>query len=663
MKLSEQLRTIPEKATQYLFPQDPTDSELLDFVEANQPSLPFTTEWSKGFPSSTFIDPQTHYKVTQTAGIGEIPDSMTIYNLYKDRAQRMPNEPLYSYRVHGQWKTKTALEVLDEIREVAKGFIYKGFNKGDSIGFMCHSCYEWDLIDAAVVSIGGVLATIYDSDSPQQIRAILENSDAHILIVETIEMKEKAQIAIQGLEGFKNLYCIEEGDIDVFKAYGKSVSEAELSKRIDSITKKDLCSIVYTSGSTAAPKGVEMTHENYCITALNLNSYMPQILSDPTGSILMFLPQAHSFARAINYICVAGTLHIYIAESFKTLLTDLQVARPTCLIGVPRVYEKIYNAATQKAGHGLKGQIFARAAKNARKHALSVFKQNRLGLPATVGHMAYDVAVFSQLRSVLGGRAKWIVCGGAPLNTSLLLFFRGAGIPLYQGYGLTETTAPCAFTPPFIPVQPASVGIAFPGFSIRISDDSEIQVKGAATFSAYHKNEKLSKEAFTEDGWYITGDLGHITNDGYLYITGRKKDLIITAGGKNVSPGPLESAIKESPLVSQALVLGDRRPFISALITLEEPAVRDWLKSHHLDPTMSMEDIVKNAAVRAEIQKAVEKANAHESRAESVRKFIILPEDFTQENGLLTASMKVIRPKVLQRYEHLLNTQMYVPKR
>ena len=441
------------------------------------------------------------------------------------------------------------------------------------------------------------------------------------------------------------------------------LSDEELDERIDSVKKTDLCSIVYTSGSTAAPKGVEMTHEHYCQTALNLPAYMPDLLHDKRNTILLFLPQAHSFARAINYIVVSSNVRIYIATGIKTLISDLQVAKPTLMIVVPRVLEKVYNAASQKAGHGPKGVVFASAVVAAQNYMKEVSANGKAGALTRTRRAAFDPIVYSSLREVLGGRAKWIVAGGAPLDPELLAFFRGAGVPVYEGYGLTETTAPCAFNPLGTPFHAGSVGIAFPGFSLRIAEDGEIQVKGRAVFPRYHKNDEATELSFTEDGWYVTGDLGRIDNDGFLYITGRKKDLIITAGGKNVSPGPIEEVIQRCEFVSQALVLGDKRPFISALVTLDEESLRPWLAAKGLDENMPLEDAAKNAAVRAEVQKWVDQANEGVSRAESVRKFIILPEEFTQENGLMTASMKVIRPKVIKRYSTLLNTQMYTKRK
>ena len=625
--------------------------------------LPHTAEWGPGYPSTTFLDPETGLLTTKTEGNPPLDEGTSIYDIYADRAARMGDEPLYTFKQDGDWHTKTANETLADIRAVAKGLLHYGLKKGDGVAFMCRTSYDWDVFDAAVMACGGVLATIYDTDSAEQIRNIVNNSDARLLVVETTDMKAKADGAETECPTLEHIVCFETGGLDEIKAYGSGVSDEALDARIDSVQKTDLCSIVYTSGSTAAPKGVEMTHEHYCATAFNLPDYMPELLHDKKNTVLLFLPQAHSFARAINYICVASNLHIYIAQGIKTLTADLQVAKPTIMIGVPRVLEKVYNAASQKAGHGAKGVAFAAAVVAAQNYMKEVSTKGKAGTLTKARRAAFDPVVYASLREVLGGRAKWIVAGGAPLDPELLAFFRGAGVPVYEGYGLTETTAPCAFNVLGVPYHQGSVGIAFPGFELRIAEDGEIQVKGASVFPKYHKNGEATEDSFTEDGWYKTGDLGRIDDDGFLYIIGRKKDLIITAGGKNVSPGPIEDVIKRCEFVSQALVLGDKRPFISALITLDEEALRPWLESKGLNRDMSMEEASSNAAVRAEVQKWVDQANEGVSRAESVRKFIILPEEFTQENGLMTASMKVIRPKVIKRYATLLNTQMYTKKK
>lgn len=625
--------------------------------------LPHTAEWGPGYPSTTFLDPETGLLTTKTEGNPPLDEGTSIYDIYADRAARMGDEPLYTFKQDGDWHTKTANETLADIRAVAKGLLHYGLKKGDGVAFMCRTSYDWDVFDAAVMACGGVLATIYDTDSAEQIRNIVNNSDARLLVVETTDMKAKADGAETECPTLEHIVCFETDGLDEIKAYGSGVSDEALDARIDSVQKADLCSIVYTSGSTAAPKGVEMTHEHYCATAFNLPDYMPELLHDKKNTVLLFLPQAHSFARAINYICVASNLHIYIAQGIKTLTADLQVAKPTIMIVVPRVLEKVYNAASQKAGHGAKGVAFAAAVVASQDYMKEVSTKGKAGTLTKARRAAFDPVVYASLREVLGGRAKWIVAGGAPLDPELLAFFRGAGVPVYEGYGLTETTAPCAFNVLGVPYHQGSVGIAFPGFELRIAEDGEIQVKGVSVFPKYHKNGEATEDSFTEDGWYKTGDLGRIDDDGFLYIIGRKKDLIITAGGKNVSPGPIEDVIKRCEFVSQALVLGDKRPFISALITLDEEALRPWLESKGLNRDMSMEEASSNAAVRAEVQKWVDQANEGVSRAESVRKFIILPEEFTQENGLMTASMKVIRPKVIKRYATLLNTQMYTKKK
>lgn len=633
------------------------------FTAAEGIPLPHTDYWSENYPTTTYIDEKTHLLTSTTEGVTDIPDDMTIYSLYADRARRTGDGPLFHFKDNGRWVTKSANEALEDIRAAAKGLMHRGLKIGDRVAFMCRTSYEWDIVDAAVLSIGGVLSTIYDTDSAAQIRTIVNNSDAKVLIVQTRDMLERADGAIEDCRSLKHISCLENGALQELQAYGRSVSDEELDRRIASVKLDDLCTIVYTSGSTSAPKGVELTQRNLVAFALNINAFIPDLLNTDDGSILMFLPQAHVFARAINYGVVYSSIQVYIATGIGTLISDLQVAKPTIMIGVPRVFEKVYNAASQKAGHGIKGRIFASATKTARSYMTDVSDNGKASFPQTVLHAAYGPLVYSSLKEALGGRAKWLVCGGAPIDPQLLSFFRGAGIPVYEGYGMTETSAPCTFNPLGTPFHAGSVGITFPGFSIRISEEDEIQIRGEGAFRRYHKNDEATKQAFTDDGWIASGDLGAFTHDGFLYITGRKKDLIITAGGKNVSPTPIEEAIRRCPLVSQAVVLGDKRPFISALITLDEESLRDWLGANSLDRDMSLDDAADNAAVRGEIQKYVDLANEGVSRAESVRKFIVLPEDFSQDNGMLTASMKVIRPHVIKRYQKLLDTQMYTPRR
>ncbi len=633
-------------------------------IRSGGPKILFEADWcADGYPSMTRVD-RSGLVETSTRGIGEIPKFMTIYSLYRSRAERMADRPLYTYRSKdnpNKWLTKTAVETLEDIRKLCKGFIGMGLKHGEGVALMCSTRYEWNIVDAGVMSIGGVLSTIYDTDSPKQMKAIIENSGAKMLIVETKEMKAKAELAEIGKTC--QVFCMEDEALDRIRAYGQSVSDEDLNRRIDAVQKTDLCSIVYTSGSTSAPKGVEITHENFCAAASNLAAYLPSIMADPKGSALLFLPMAHVFARTINYMCVFSRVRAYISSNFKNLVSDLQYSKPTAMIGVPRVYEKLYNAVSQNAGMGWKGRVFAMSVKTARAYMQEINKRGKPRIYTSFLRTAFDTSIYSRLRDLLGGRAKWLVCGGAPLDPNLLAFYRGAGIPVYEGYGLTETTAPCAFSPQGLPYRHGSVGIAFPGATLRCSEEGEIEVKGDSVFSRYHNNEEATREAFDKDGWCLTGDLGYIDDQGFLYVTGRKKNLIITAGGKNVAPEAMEKEIERCPLVSQVVVLGDRRPFVSALLTLDEPALRLWLKSQKLDEQMSLEEACKNPAVRMEIQKYIDEANKEESQAESVRKFIIIPEDFTQENGLLTPSMKIIRKKVMDRYSDLLNKEMYTPKK
>ena len=639
--------------------ENSTDEEE-DAHHLPQPELPSEIEYGDGgHPTRTYVDHKTGMMTTTTPGAETLPDSYTIYDLYRERAERLPDSPLFTFRQNGVWVDRTGKEVLEEIRQTAKGLMHLGLKKGDCVAFMSATSYAWDIVDAGVVSIGGVLATIYDTDSPEQMEHIVDNGDAVFLIVQTADMQKKAETVQKKCKGLKRVFTLDTGDLEAIQAYGQAVSDAELDARLESVHKTDVCSIVYTSGSTAAPKGVELTHEDFCYQAKSLRAYNPRLLSG--GTALFFLPQAHNFARAINYIVVNSGIRAYISSSIRTLITDLQVARPSIMIGVPRVFEKIYNAASQKAGHGFKGHVFADSVAVARRWTREMGAYGHASRATLALRRVYDPMVYKPLRELLGGRAQWLVCGGAPLDPSLVGFFRGAGIPLYEGYGLTETTGPCAFNPINAPIHMGSCGVAFPGFSVRVSDEGELQVRGIANMAGYHKNKAETARSFTADGWYRTGDIGAIAPDGFISVTGRIKDLIITAGGKNVSPEPIQEAIERCPIVENAIVLGDRRPFVSALVTLDPQQLRGWLKDHGLDENMPAEEAATNAAVRSEVQDYIDKANEGESRAESVRKFIILPDRFTQANGLISASLKVIRPKVIRTYQKLLNEQMYVP--
>ena len=596
----------------------------------------------------------------------EVRDDESIYSLLTGRIARTGEDTVIAERktAPGQWTKVTTGEFHNAVLAAAKGLIAFGINKGDAVTIFSTTRYEWGVLDFALAAIGAVNVPIYDTDSAAQAERILNDSDVKLAIADNRERFDRLDSVIDRCPSLKHILMLDSNAMGALEGLGVTVSDEELEARIDSVHADDLATIVYTSGSTGAPKGAELSHRNFISITRAGSLALHEIVLEDHPRLLLFLPLAHCFARFIQYASIASDDGVvgYLPDT-KTLLPDLRSFEPTYLLGVPRVFEKVYNAASQKAGHGAKGVAFAAAVVAAQNYMKEVSAKGKAGALAKARRMAFDPVVYASLREVLGGRAQWIVAGGAPLDPELMAFFRGAGVPVYEGYGLTETTAPCAFNPLGVPYHQGSVGVAFPGFELRIAEDEEIQVKGTAVFPKYHKNEEASEDSFTEDGWYRTGDLGRIDDDGFLYIIGRKKDLIITAGGKNVSPGPIEEVIKRCEFVSQALVLGDKRPFISALITLDEEALRPWLESKGLNRDMSMEEASSNAAVRAEVQKWVDQANEGVSRAESVRKFIILPEEFTQENGLMTASMKVIRPKVIKRYATLLNTQMYTKKK
>ena len=596
----------------------------------------------------------------------EIRDDQTIYSLLTDRLARTGADTVIAAKKigPGRWQNVTAGEFHERVVSAAKGLIALGITKGDAVTIFSSTRLEWGILDFALAAVGAVSVPIYDTDSAPQAQRIMNDSAVKLAFADNRERYDRLDSVKDHCPTLKQILMIDGNALGALEGLGVAVSDEELDEHVATVRTNDLATIVYTSGSTGNPKGAELTHKNFVSITIAASQALHEVVLDDHPRLLLFLPLAHCFARFIQYASIASDDGVvgYLPDT-KSLLPDLRSFEPTYLLGVPRVFEKVYNAASQKAGHGPKGVVFASAVVAAQNYMKEISANGKASALTRARRAAFDPIVYSSLREVLGGRMKWIVAGGAPLDPELLAFFRGASVPVYEGYGLTETTAPCAFNPLGTPFHAGSVGVAFPGFSLRIAEDGEIQVKGRAVFPRYHKNDEATELSFTEDGWYATGDLGRIDNDGFLYITGRKKDLIITAGGKNVAPGPIEEAIQRCEFVSQALVLGDKRPFISALITLDEESLRPWLAAKGLDENMSLEDASQNAAVRAEVQKWIDQANEGVSRAESVRKFIILPEEFTQENGLMTASMKVIRPKVIKRYSTLLNTQMYTKKK
>ena len=588
----------------------------------------------------------------------------TIYSLLTDRIARSGEDsPLTENKeADGAWSKLTAGQFNDRVRAIAKGLIAFGIKKGDAVTIFSATRVEWGLLDFALAAVGAVTVPIYDTDSAAQAERILNDSNVKLAIADNQERFDRLDSVLDHCPSLERILMLDANAVEALEGLGVMVSSEELDERIASVNADDLATIVYTSGSTGTPKGAELSHRNFVSITRAAADCVPEVL-EGNSRLLLFLPLAHCFARFIQYFAFTSDAGVIgYLPSTKTLPHDMQVFEPTFVLAVPRVFEKVYNAASRKAGTGWKGRLFAKSVEFAREWT----EMEQAGIAPTpkqkAEHAMYEKLVYSTIRSAFGPRIKYLACGGAPLDRKLATFFNGIGLTMIQGYGLTETAAPFAFTRVHDNVI-GTVGQPVPGSSVRISPTGELEVKGQNVFLGYHNLPEKTTETFAEDGWLKTGDLASIDDEGHITLTGRAKDIIITAGGKNVSPGPIEDVIKRCEFVSQALVLGDKRPFISALITLDEEALRPWLESKGLNRDMSMEEASSNAAVRAEVQKWVDQANEGVSRAESVRKFIILPEEFTQENGLMTASMKVIRPKVIKRYATLLNTQMYTKKK
>lgn len=490
-------------------------------------------------------------------------------------------------------------------------------------------------------------------------------TDSHVvsIFVEDDEQRGKVDEVSGSEPQLRNVAVIDHGIIDKLSREGLAISDGDLDKRIADVHGDDLATIVYTSGSTGEGKGVEITHFNFVSIIISGEHTMNKIgMREGGGTYLCFLPLAHVFARYMQFYAMAGTLTLALSSSMKTILDDFQATHPTLVLGVPRVFEKIYNAATQKAGTGFEGRVFARAAKVARQWSKAQQAGKGIPLGIRMAHAFFDGLVYKQIRDVLGGHVDYIVSGGAPIDDKLAHFFNGCGLPLLAGYGMTETCAPAAVNP-VKGYKIGSVGTPLEGMSFAVASDGEILIKGPAIMRGYHNNPKATAEAIDKDGWLHSGDLGKIDDDGFIYITGRKKDILITAGGKNVSPEPLETSVMTDPIVSQCLVIGDRRPFIAALITLDLGATNTWLVAHGYSKAKDLNEARHMPSVIAEVDKAVKNANQLVSRAESIRKFEILDTDFTQKNGMLTPSLKAKRPVITKRFADLINNTIYVPRR
>lgn len=595
----------------------------------------------------------------------EIRDDQTIYSLLTERLARTGADTVIAAKKigPGRWQNVTTGEFHERVVSAAKGLIALGIAKGDAVTIFSSTRLEWGILDFALAAVGAVSVPIYDTDSAPQAQRIMNDSAVKLAFADNRERFDRLDSVKDHCPALKQILMIEGNALGALEGLGVAVSDEELNERVATVRTGDLATIVYTSGSTGNPKGAELTHKNFVSITISASQALHEVVLDDHPRLLLFLPLAHCFARFIQYASIASDDGVvgYLPDT-KTLLPDLRSFEPTYLLGVPRVFEKVYNAASHKAGAGWKGRLFVKAAEAARVWS----RKEQAGEQHTFAEIAerakYETLVYRTVRGALGPKIKYVACGGAPLSLDLAHFYNGIGLPMIQGYGMTETAAPFAATRVTDNVI-GTVGQPAPGSSIRISDEGELQVKGPNVFRGYHNLPEKTAEAFTADGWLRTGDLSEIDDEGHIVITGRIKDIIITAGGKNVSPIPLEEEIAKCPIVEHCVVVGDQRPFIGALVTLDPESLALWLPAHGLSTETPVDRLATNAAVREEIQQYVDKANATVSRAESVRKFAVLDTQFTQENKCLTPSLKVVRPAVNRVFADVIDNEIYNGKR
>jgi len=557
-----------------------------------------------------------------------------------------PHDVAFSTPSSGAWVDITNAEFLADVRALAKGLMAAGIGVGERVAVMSKTRYEWTLADFAVWTAGAISVPIYETSSAEQVSWIVGDAGCAAVILETPTHAGILSSVRADHAGLRQVWEIEAGGLDTLKAAGSEVTDEELEARRSQVNRADVATVIYTSGTTGRPKGCQLTHDNFMALAENTAERMKVVLAADGASTLLFLPLAHVFARFVQVICVQAGVRMGHTADIKNLLADFGTFSPTFILSVPRVFEKIYNSSEQKATAEGKGRIFATAAATAIAWS-SAQDDGRPGALLNAKHAVFDRLVYSKLRAAMGGKVVYAVSGGAPLGTRLGHFYRGIGLTVLEGYGLTETTAPATMNTPEL-IKIGTVGPPLPGVSIQIAGDGEILIKGINVFAAYRNNETATREAIV-DGWFHTGDIGELDGDGFLKITGRKKELLVTAAGKNVAPAVLEDRLRAHPLVSQCIVVGDQKPFIGALVTLDAEMLPSWARNNGLEG-LSTEEARAHEVILAEVQRAVDEANKSVSKAESIRKFTILAGDFTEDNGYLTPSLKLKRNIVMKDY-------------
>jgi long-chain acyl-CoA synthetase len=583
-----------------------------------------------------------------------VDESANLTDPVWDNAETAPNTVQFVRRAPGRAgadgaRTEvTCRQFRDEVAELARGLVAAGIQPGARVGLMCRTRYEWTLVDYAIWAAGGVTVPIYETCGAEQVAWVLSDSGAVACVVETAAHALNVAGVRDGLPALEHVWQIDAGDLDTLVKTGANIAPAEIDVRRKKAKAGDVATIIYTSGTTGRPKGCVLTHRNMYADIANAIPVLPGLFN-PGASTLLFLPLAHAFARLIQIGAVHARATMAHSADVKNLVNELQEFRPTFVLSVPRVFEKMHSGAAQKARAEGKGKIFAAAERAAVAYSQALDTPGGPGLGLRLRHRAFDRLVYRRLRAALGGHCRTAISGGAPLGARLAHFFRGTGVIVLEGYGLTETS-PAAAANLEQATRIGTVGRPLPGVTIRVADDGEILIKGDLVFQGYWNNPEATAEVLDDAGWFRTGDLGRLDADGFLRITGRKKEIIVTAGGKNVAPAVLEDRIRAHPLVSQAVVVGDRQPFIAALITVDEEAWPRWRAERGLPRESTIADARDHPALRAEIQQAVDEANRAVSKAEAVKVFRILPRDFSEATGELTPSMKVKRAVVHTTY-------------
>ena len=582
----------------------------------------------------------------------EIPASANLAGVIFRRAAEQPQAVVLRRQdASGAWQDVTAGRLRDEVVAAAKGLVAAGIEAGDRVALMSHSRYEWTLLDYAIWAAGAVTVPVYETSSAEQAEWILSNSGARACFVETAAFGQVIDGFRDRVPALAQVWQIDApadaeaplDSLDSLVGAGAAVGDEIITERAAVAKKSDLATVIYTSGTTGRPKGCELTHENLlsCVRNAFLGP-LTDVVGAPDPSTLLFLPLAHVFARIIQVGCMEGGVVLGHCGDISALLPALGSFRPTFILAVPRVFEKVYNGAEEKATSDGRGAIFGRAARTAVDYSIALDSPGRPGLRLRAEHALFDRLVYAKMRAALGGRVRYAISGGAALSDRLCHFFRGTGVVVLQGYGLTETTAAATVNRPDRN-KIGTVGQPLPGAAIKIGDDGEVLIGGPTVFPGYWQNEAATKETFAEDGWFRTGDIGELDDEGFLTITGRKKELIVTSGGKNVAPAVLEDRLRGHALISQAMVVGDGKPYIAALITLDTEMLGPWKKRHGVPDDTPVSALRDNPEIVAAVQAAVDDANKAVSRAESIRKFRILDVDFTQENGQLSAKLGIRR--------------------